>query len=277
MRIAIVDDDGEFRETTEEIVRKFCRAAGEEADILCVAEGNTLLETAESKRSCDIYILDVELPGLDGLELAGRLRERDGDAGIVILSNYEKYALPAYKVRPYDYIMKTRCEAELPGALEGIWRERQRKARENIYLLKNNEMMKAIRLDRILYLEKEKKKKYTVIHCSGGEDYNEKLPLEKAYEKLPKDSFLYINRGHIINMEHITCLEKEEITLADSVRLPVSRYRMTAVKDELDTVFQDLIMGKLLNRENLSNYLKWVESIPNCITCKHNIIQQIHK
>lgn len=98
--------------------------------------------------------------------------------------------------------------------------------------------MKAIRLDRILYLEKEKKKKYTVIHCSGGEDYNEKLPLEKAYEKLPKDIFLYINRGHIINMEHITCLEKEEITLADSVRLPVSRYRMTAVKDELDTVFQ---------------------------------------
>ena len=94
-------------------------------------------------------------------------------------------------------------------------------------------MMKAIRLDRILYLEKEKKKKYTIIHCCGGEDYNEKLPLEKAYEKLQKESFLYINRGHIINMEHITCLEKEEITLADSVRLPVSRYRMTAVKDEL--------------------------------------------
>ena len=78
-----------------------------------------------------------------------------------------------------------------------------------------------------------KHKKYTIIHCFGGEDYSEKLPLEKAYEKLPKESFLYINRGHIINMEYITCLEKEEITLADSVRLPVSRYRLTKVKDEI--------------------------------------------
>lgn len=233
MRIAIVDDDGEFRKKTEEIARKFCGTAGEEADILCVAEGNTLLEAAESRRSCDIYILDVELPGLDGLELAGRLRERDSDARIVILSNYEKYALPAYKVRPYDYIMKTRYETELPNALEGIWRERQRKAREDIYLLENDDMKKILPLDRILYLEKEKKKKYTMIHCLGGENYSEKLPLEKAYEKLQKESFLYINRGHIINMEHITCLEKEEITLADSVRLPVSKYRMATVKDEL--------------------------------------------
>ena len=70
-----------------------------------------------------------ELPELDGLELATRIRERDGDAGIVILSNYEEYALPAYKVRPYDYIMKSRYETELPGALEGIWREQQRMER----------------------------------------------------------------------------------------------------------------------------------------------------
>lgn len=233
MRIAIVDDDREFGKKAEKIARKFCERAGEAADILCVTEGNTLLETAEGGESRDIYILDIELPGLDGLELAKQLKERDRDADIIILSNHEKYALPAYKVRPYDYIVKTRYETELPDALDGIWRERQRKAREDVYLLENDGMKKLLRLDRILYLEKEKKKKYTVIHCLGGEDYSEKHPLEKAYEKLPEESFLYINRSHIINMEHITCLEKEEITLADSVRLPVSRYRLPKVKDEI--------------------------------------------
>lgn len=233
MRIAIVDDDREFGKKAEEIARKFCEEAGEEADILCVTAGDTLMEAAEGGGSRDIYILDVELSGMDGLELAKRLKERDGDADIIILSNYEKYALPAYKIRPYDYIVKERYEAELPDALAGIWRERQRKAREDIYLLENDEMKKLLRLDKIVYLGKEKKKKYTIIHCFGGEDYSEKLPLEKAYEKLPKESFLYINRGHIINMEYITCLEKEEITLADSVRLPVSRYRLTKVKDEI--------------------------------------------
>ena len=66
-----------------------------------------------------------------------------------------------------------------------------------------------------------------------GENYSEKLPLEKAYEKLPKERFLYINRGIIINMKNIICLEKEEITLADGIRLPVSRYRLKKVKDEI--------------------------------------------
>lgn len=230
MYIAIADDDREFGKKTEEIVRKYCERIGEEADILCVTEGDMLLGMTGS---CDIYILDVELPGLDGLELAKRIRERDEDAGIVILSNYEKYALPAYKVRPYDYIVKTRYETELPDALDGIWRERQRKDREEVYLLENDEGIKLLRLDKILYLEKEKKKKYTIIHCSSGENHSEKLSMEKAYEKLLKEEFIYINRGHIINMKYITCLEKEEITLADSIHLPVSRYRLPKVKDEI--------------------------------------------
>lgn len=233
MKIAIADDDREFAKKTEEVARQFCEAAGEAADILCVTEGDTLLEKVECGETCDIYILDMELPGLDGLELAKRLREKDEDVWIVILSNYDEYALPAYKVRPYDYIVKTKYEEELPSALEGIWKERRRKEKEDIYPLENGGAVKLLRLDKILYLEKEKKRKYTVIHCSGGEDYSEKLPLEKAYEKLPKERFLYINRGIIINMKNIICLEKEEITLADSIRLPVSRYRLKKVKDEI--------------------------------------------
>ena len=131
MKIAIADDDREFAKKTEEVARQFCEAAGEAADILCVTEGDTLLEKAECGETCDIYILDMELPGLDGLELARRLREKDEDAWVVILSNYDEYALPAYKVRPYDYIVKTKYEEELPSALEGIWNERRRKEKED--------------------------------------------------------------------------------------------------------------------------------------------------
>ena len=127
MRIAIVDDDTGFIKKVETVIEDYCRKAGEAATVRLFSDGGILLEEPGQERGYDAYILDVEMPRLDGLELARRIREREEDADIIFLSSFAKYALPAYKVRAYDYIMKERYRAEIPAVLDRIQAEKQRR------------------------------------------------------------------------------------------------------------------------------------------------------
>ncbi|MCM1541441.1 MAG: LytTR family DNA-binding domain-containing protein [Blautia sp.] len=230
VRIAVVDDDVEFAGRVEKVVLDFSQGIGEAITVKHFAEGSLLLMELEEKKNYDIYILDVEMPELNGLELAGRIREAEEDANIVILSGFEKYALPAYKVRAYDYIMKDRYKEEIPPVLDRIRRERL--SGEEYYFIQAVTWVKRMRLNEILYLEKEKK--YVVFHCTNGRIYKERSTLGEVYRQLPHERFLYINKGCIVNMRHISSFQKDEVWLNnDEIMHVVSRGMISGVREAL--------------------------------------------
>lgn len=219
MQIAIVDDDKEMTEKVAALIKNAHRKTDEEITVRHFLEGSSLLKELGQKRGgdYDAYILDVEMPELDGLELARRIREREEDANIIFLTNYEKYALPAYKVRAYDYIMKDRYQVEIPAILDRIRTEKQM----NYYAIQTASMMERLPMDEIRYLTKEKK--YVVFYGKEGQMGRERTTLEKAYERLPQEQFLYVNRGCVINMKHIISLKSETVTLDNQAEHDISR------------------------------------------------------
>lgn len=229
MRIAIVDDDMEFTEKVEKAVINFGKEIGEEITVRCFAEGSSLLEELGEKRNYDVYILDIEMPKLDGLELAGKIRESEDEANIVILSGFEKYALPAYKVRACDYILKENYKDEIPLILDRL---RKEKPNQDAYCsIQANTWVKRVRFDEILYLEKEKK--YVVFYCTEGRIYRERASLNEAHKRLPRESFIYINKGCIINMKHVTSFKKDVISLDNDAEYFASRGMAPKVREEL--------------------------------------------
>ena len=74
MRIAIVDDDTGFIKKVETVIEDYCQKAGEAATVRLFSDGGILLEGPGQERGYDAYILDVEMPRLDGLELDGQGR-----------------------------------------------------------------------------------------------------------------------------------------------------------------------------------------------------------
>lgn len=230
MRIVIVDDDKDFSEKVEEIVQNFFKEIEEAVSVKRCADGSALLDELKLSRSYDIYFMDVEMPKINGLNLAREIKSMEADADIVFLSAYEKYAVPSYKVRAYYYILKEEYGSEIPTVLKQIWQERL-DAQKDYYVIHNSLYGKRMRLNDIVLLLREKK--YVVFRCTGGKEYRERGSLGEIYCKLPHDRFVYIDRGYIVNLKHVSDWDGDTIRLGTGVELTVSRRMKSAFKEAL--------------------------------------------
>lgn len=236
MRIAIVDDNQSFAENMKQVVEDCLRSRQETAEIRYCANGYGILGDVEEGRNYDIYFLDVEMPAIDGLELAQRIRRLEPEANIVFVTSYEKYAVPSYKLRANYYILKEEYRQEVPLILERIWQhwqEEKERTEKDYYVIENDIRTHRIRLDDILYLCKEQK--YTVFHCRKG-TYRERLALNQVHQKLPGERFIFVERGYIVNLKYVSDLRGQEITLSDGENecyLPVSRQMAAGVRDQV--------------------------------------------
>lgn len=228
MRIIIVDDDMNDSEKAESEIKRFFEGIKEPVSVSRYHKGNILPDELSMGRSYDIYFLDVEMPEIDGLKLAQRIKNVEADADIVFVSAYSKYAVPSYKIRACYYILKEEYKVEIPIILNRIWQERLDKAKD-YYVIQNIAYGKRIQMDEIMYLMREKK--YIIFYCINGKEYKERGSLGDAYCRLPHDRFVYIDRGHIINLKHVSDWEGDVIRLQSGIELIGSRRMCLAFKD----------------------------------------------
>ncbi len=236
MRIVIVEDDSCFVEEVKGAIRNFYADKREAVEIRHL-EGTTLLEELKGQKSYDIYLFDVEMPGMSGLDLAAKVRSLDVNARILFLTSYEKYALQSIRTGAYYYILKDSYQKELRLILERICREEEEQ-KADYYVILTKSHGYRVRLDNILYVTKEKK--YAFFQCLNGGGYMERDSLEKIYSRLPGNRFLMIERGIIVNMKHIMEFENGKVVMRNGDTLPVGRHLNTAVKDRLADYFMTI-------------------------------------
>lgn len=101
MKILIVDDEPMSLEETKETVEKIRQ--GDE--IICAENYMEALSAVEST-GCDIALLDIDLPGMNGLTLAQTLKESNPRVNIIFITAYDEYALNAFSIHASGYLLK---------------------------------------------------------------------------------------------------------------------------------------------------------------------------
>lgn len=115
MRILIVDDEELVLEKTRSIVK----GTKPEAEVFCADNYMEALKVVKEHR-VDVALLDIELPGMNGLELAKTVKEMAPDTNIIFVTAFSQYALEAFSVYPSGYLMKPLKADELSEALENL-------------------------------------------------------------------------------------------------------------------------------------------------------------
>ena len=104
MRVAIIDDEQAQRDTLEAYLTRFSDESGSGFDVDKFPSGDALL--ADYQLIYDIILLDVDMPGTNGINTARRVREMDEDVTILFITNVAQYAINAFEVEAADYIIK---------------------------------------------------------------------------------------------------------------------------------------------------------------------------
>ena len=133
MKIAICDDD---RQELTHIVSLLERYQQTNIEKLSIHPFSSSFELAVSARAerYDLYLLDIIMPGLDGMELAREIRSFDRAADLIFLTTSPEFAVESYTVKATNYLMKPVSEKQLSAALDDICQAREKEQGSTILL-----------------------------------------------------------------------------------------------------------------------------------------------
>ncbi len=226
MKVAILDDEKIYLDLIRQEVGRIFQ------NIECIrqyADSEGLLYDLAEGIRYDIYFLDVELPGVDGMTAAREIRKQDIDANIIFITAFAKYAAESYDVRAYQYILKSQISEKLPKVLRHIAEELQVSAVE-YYVAETSTRYDRIALRDILYIYKEKK--YAIFATQQG-DFRQRLTVSKIWEQLEHKHFVWVDRGVIVNIKKVQRVMKNELVLENGIVIKISRSNLQRVRAEI--------------------------------------------
>ena len=225
IRIGLVDDDKEH----QKLIRQFiCRYEKEEQTKICVKEYTDGLQFLEEyEGNLDVVFLDIEMPHMDGMTAARKLREKDTGIKIIFVTNMAQYAIHGYEVDAVDFIVKPISYYVFVDKLKKALRYLNLNKEKMVVVHGNGEMMR-IGSSQILYVEKDKN--YLVFHTTKGnlQARGTMLDVEK---ELSQEGFSICIYGCLVNLKCVSKLEKDTVWI-DEIQLPISRQRKKEFKED---------------------------------------------
>lgn len=220
MRMAICDDDAACLEQVKGISRRYAADCGSRSlSVDAFAHPEELLEAAEKIGGYDIYILDVVMPGMNGIALGAKLREKGYDGKIVYLTSSDEYSLDAFGVRAFDYLLKPVQEQRLCRVVEEAAALISGK-KDKFLLVKTRDRSIKLTFDSILYAELTRR---SVTYYLTGGRVVESISLRGSFteavaELLADRRFCLCSVGMVVNLDCITEIESGAVVFGDTCR-----------------------------------------------------------
>ncbi len=216
-QIGICDDDRRQLEELAALAEAWGAARGCRCDIRTFPSAESFLFAWEDDRAYDLLLLDVEMPGLSGVDLAKRLRRERVCPEMVFVTSHFEFMAEGYEVDALHYLVKPVGEQKLMEVLDRA-AARRAAAPAAVVIDCEGERIRLYLRD-ILYAEASLH--YVTIHTAAG-DYKIKESLS-AFEKQLGEGFYRCHRSYLVSLRDIVRISRREITLEGGAVLPLSR------------------------------------------------------
>ncbi|MGP1589381.1 MAG: LytR/AlgR family response regulator transcription factor [Oribacterium sp.] len=230
---AICEDERPYLEYLSEEIQTVFRNIGSARGQFSIEpfnDSSRLLDTILSGKQYDVLFLDIVMPGVDGFELCRQLRAREAETLVIFISSKEELVFQSFAVQPFNFLRKNYVHEELPAAAREIL---QRLRRQRFHQLTLREPASGrvftLPLKDILYVEAQLR--YSHIRLRQ-EELNIRLPFREMEDTLLPLGFLKVHRSYLVNYRCIHRIDRQELSLSDGSRIPISRGRTGVVKME---------------------------------------------
>ena len=227
--IAICDDDIHVSEDIYQKIKMFAKKANVSVEIEIFGDGRDIVADIAYGNRYDIIFMDIAMRHMDGLVAAQKIRKIDKEALLIYVTNYSEYAIEAYAVQPFQFLLKPYTSEMLEKYFLGTLKEILKK---DIYFRYSvNKRSYKIPMQDILYFESRGREVH-IASKYGMYKFNTKL---KNIEQRLLDSrieFWRIHQSYLASRKHIYNISYNEIEMSNGVILPISEGRRKIIREK---------------------------------------------
>lgn len=216
-RVAVCEDDARVGEDLARRLREIYGRWNVEAEVQLFASADALLALYESGAvRFDLFLLDIQMQGTDGLTLAQKLYNDGVRDRVIFITGYAKYALAGYDAHPLHYLLKPVSDEALQNALQMAW---SLHSPQSIVLQKGKRLI-SLPLADIDYIESHA---HTTIFYLRHETRSFNVAISDVQDMLPPDTFVRCHRSYLVNLAQVDEITPLGARLRSGCSVPVSR------------------------------------------------------
>ena len=262
LRIAVCDDEERQRGQTAALLEEWLAARpGLGGQVEQFATGAALLETRQRQGGFDLYLLDIVMPGPDGMETARQLRAA-GDSGLIVfVTGHARFAVESYDVGAFFYLLKPVPREKLFDVLDRAAQALAERRSGRAVVVQTAEGPRRVLVERIRCVERvNRRARY---YCTDGTADSQavRASFKAAVEPLLADhSFFLCGASFVLNLRHVTGVQGSVALLDDGRAMPLPRGVAMEFRRRWDE-FLDMRGG--VNRKN-SPLFGWLRRLCCC-------------
>ena len=228
VNVIIVEDNPADASVLSNMLARYSAENGVQFRTAVYGDAYAFLESYRA--DADVIFMDIELPGMNGMEAAKRLRETDTSVSLMFVTNMAQFAVNGYEVDALDFIVKPIIWEQFRLKL-GRALSRTGLAGDVVLPVKTADGFVSVPASRLKYVEVMGHR--LVYHTTDG-NVESSGSLYKIEQMLSKARFVRCNSCYIVNLRHVDAVKDGMVEMAwGGVRLPVSRSRKKRFTERL--------------------------------------------
>ncbi|MBQ7161324.1 MAG: response regulator transcription factor [Clostridia bacterium] len=229
---SVCDDNPQFAKLLSDRIFKYCaynlpdRAEPKLTPVFTAAR--SVLEYAEHS-AIDVLFLDIDMPDVNGFELAARMQKDHPDTVIIFVSAYEDYVYSSFEYSPFRFLRKSHLDEELPTTLKKVV-DKCLSDKESLDF-HTTEGDEAVRVKDILYIEGQRN--YYIVRTLHQRELKCRGTMESVEQAVSGFDFYRIHTAYIVNLDLIERVNSDgTVKMKDGGVITVSRRRLADFKKE---------------------------------------------
>ena len=225
--IAICDDQRAICSEIENIILDYQELTRQEIQIEVFYSAEKLCTFMEHEHNFDLIFLDIEMKGLNGLELGRRIREEMDNqiTQIVYVSGKDSYYRELFEVRPMHFLSKPVEPDMVIKDIELAMKLINRLG--SLFSYKKGSDTHKVAIKNIIYFQSINRE-IKIVTTTGEESFYGKL--QDVFHQVAKYQFMNIHKSYIINYEYVAKFRYDEVVMSNSVCLPISQLKRKEVR-----------------------------------------------
>lgn len=223
MQIYICDDEVKILSGLSEKVKQHMS----ESHIATFSSGEALLQQLQGE-NCDILLLDIDMPELSGMDIAGKLSELPQGPLLVFVTSHDELVYEIFQYHPFSFVRKNFFDEEIGKVLEDCKRELKERKKDFHFKMSGRNVI--LPLAEILYFEADGN--YLKLYTKE-ETYRFRSTVAEVENRLLDSGFVRSHKGFLVNQSAVRIIDRDALKIINGDMVPIGKSYAESVKSQM--------------------------------------------